>query len=196
MGWLDKMLWVHLINYCFVFQNFSLHSINISNAIFLHVVCDNTVNIPKEKNIALLFEIPPRSYFFGLALKYTDAGIEISTVLWYEPWISYTILLVHSNLCTTTIIGPKKQWTLLTGGRCSMVMYVKKAQNGTSKWWSLFVGGRKLRLDCTVILVLAVFHNFLAALPIYFLVEPAKPAIVLKPDLNCTTVSFRDLDLR
>ncbi len=102
------------------------------------------------------------SYFIGLAKK--TLMLELRSPPCYEPWISYIILLVHSNLCTTTIIGTQKQWTLLTGGRCSMVIYVKHASNGTSKWWSLFVGGRKLRLDCTLILVLAVFHNFLAAL--------------------------------
>jgi hypothetical protein len=31
---------------------------------------------------------------------------------------------------------------LLTGGRCSEVIYVIKAPNETKKCWSLFTGGR------------------------------------------------------
>jgi hypothetical protein len=35
---------------------------------------------------------------------------------------------------------------LLTGGRCSEVINVIKVQNGTSKWWSLWTGGRYLEV--------------------------------------------------
>ncbi len=35
-----------------------------------------------------------------------------------------------------------------TGGRCSKVIYVIKVKHGTSKWRSLWTGGRQPRLDC------------------------------------------------
>jgi hypothetical protein len=31
---------------------------------------------------------------------------------------------------------------MLTGGRCPEVIYEIKVPNGTSKWWSLWTGGR------------------------------------------------------
>jgi hypothetical protein len=54
-------------------------------------------------------------------------------------------LNLQSNLCTTTTLGTQKEWPLLTGvtgGRCSEVIYVIKASQGTKKWWSLWTGGR------------------------------------------------------
>jgi hypothetical protein len=87
------------------------------------------MNIPKDKNIVLLFGIPPESYFIGLAKKTLALMPELRSPPCYDmnpKFLIPTILLVHSNLCTTTIIGTQKQWTLLTGGRCSMVIYVKK----------------------------------------------------------------------
>ncbi len=42
----------------------------------------------------------------------------------------------------------KKQWLLLTGGRCSEVFYVIKGLFGTSKQWPLLTGGR-----CTEVVV-------------------------------------------
>lgn len=65
----------------------------------------------------------------------------------------YRILGMQSNLCTTSTPGTPNLWTLLTGGRCLKVEYVKK-QNLDSKmvlvleWWSLFGGGRYIRHDC------------------------------------------------
>ena len=42
------------------------------------------------------------------------------------------VLVVLSNLCTTTTIGTPKFWPLLIDGRCLEVSL--KGQNGTSKW--------------------------------------------------------------
>jgi hypothetical protein len=45
-----------------------------------------------------------------------------------EKNISY-LMLIQSNLYTTTILGTKIKWPLLTDGRCSEEIYVVKVIN-------------------------------------------------------------------
>ncbi len=62
-------------------------------------------------------------------------------------WIKKTKLKIQSNLSTTATLGTPNLWPLLTGGRCSEVVYCCKDLSWDSKMavvegrWSLFGGG-------------------------------------------------------
>jgi len=49
-------------------------------------------------------------------------------------------------MCTMITLVSQKKWPLLTGGRCSEVTCVVKAQYGTFKLWLLLTGGRYLEM--------------------------------------------------
>ncbi len=94
-------------------------------------------------------------------------------------WSLYTSSTVQSNLCTMTTLGTKVKWPLLTGGRCSEVIYVIKALIGASKWWSLWTGGRYSEVVVSSGLTV-LFHTnntwnlFWPYLPIWHLLKRSK----------------------
>jgi len=61
------------------------------------------------------------------------------TVPW--NWI-YSPLFRLKKISTKKVNFKERCWTLLTGGRCSEIIYVLKGQFWTSKLWPLLTGGR------------------------------------------------------
>ncbi len=48
----------------------------------------------------------------------------------------------YSQICVQRPTLVPKKWPLLTGDRCSEVIYVIKGENRSLKWWSFYTGGR------------------------------------------------------
>ncbi len=57
--------------------------------------------------------------------------------------LSFLYQITHCQTCIQRPpLGAPKQQLLLSGGRCSEIIYVIKVPNGTTKWWSLQIVGR------------------------------------------------------
>jgi hypothetical protein len=62
-----------------------------------------------------------------------------------SPFLSLDMYIQLHICLTTTTLMIHEEWQLLTGGRCSEVIYVTKVPTRTSKWCWLKTVGRLLR---------------------------------------------------